>query len=257
MRRTPWWATAGGDDGGKDAAAGKATPSQAPAKPGDQQDGDKDGGQNGQQNGGKAQPLVPGWQTQTRAEHFFQYDVPAKGEKWKVLPPDTYVAYTEGGKPIVTMSGAASYHEGGCASKANPDLLGEAGQGQLATVGTTGGGKDGDLKENARNWAGNWGFAAYGGTAHKPKIEITDEKPWKNNGIDGWTATAKVTVTNRPSECVPATAIVKSIAQKMPDGTFHGWVIYADQGVPDALSAEQIDKIMNTVRPAPGKPGTA
>lgn len=239
----------GGDDDKKaDDAKGA---SQAPAAPGQDQKPDQPAPQgSGQASPGAAQPMVAGWQTQVREEHSFQYDVPGKDDKWRVFPNTTAVSYTEDGKPVVVMTGTANFREGGCSSKANPDSIGEAGSGQLATVGTTGGGKDGDLKENARNWAGNWGFMAYGGKSNKPKIEITDEKAWNKNGIDGWTATAKVTVNNRPSPCVPPTAIVKSIAQKMPDGTFHGWVIYADQGVPDALSTEQIDKIMNTVRPA-------
>ncbi|MFF4158319.1 hypothetical protein [Streptomyces sp. NPDC001678] len=240
----------GGDDDKKnDKPQAGQSQSQAPAAPG-QPDKPADGGASA---GPSAQqPTVAGWQTQLRAEHYFQYDVPGKADKWKVFPTDTAISYTEDGKPVVVMTGTSNYKEGGCSSQPNPDAFGEAGQGQLATVGTTGGGKDGDLKTNARNWAGNWGFMAYGGKDHKPKLEFTDEKEWKHNGIDGWTATAKVTVTNRPSACVPPTAIVKSIAQKMPDGTFHGWVIYADQGVPDALTEAQIDKIMNTVRPAKG-----
>ncbi|WP_249025550.1 hypothetical protein [Streptomyces sparsogenes] len=198
-------------------------------------------------------PLVAGWQTQTRDEHHFRYDVPAKAARWKVLDPDVSLSYTDkNGKPIVVMTGAANYREGGCASAPNPKAFGEAGKGQLATVGTTGGGTDGTLQENARNWAGNWGFVAYGGADHKPRIEVSQAKPWKRNGIDGYTATAEVTVTHRPSPCVPPKAVVHSIAQKLPDGTMHGWVIYADQGVPHALTAAEIDKIMNTVRPTDG-----
>ena len=146
------------------------------------------------------------------------------------------------------MTGAANYREGGCASSPNPKAYGQAGKGQLATVGTTGGGKDGTLQENARNWAGNWGFAAYGGADHKPKIKVSEAQAVEAGGINGYTATAQVTVTHRPSSCVPAKAVVHSIAQKLPDGTMHGWVIYADQGVPKALKAAEIEKIMSTVR---------
>ncbi|MDJ1132150.1 hypothetical protein [Streptomyces iconiensis] len=194
-------------------------------------------------------PLVAGWQTQTGKKHHFRYDVPAKAKKWKVLDKGMALSYTDkGGKPIVVMTGAANYREGGCSSSPNPKALGEAGKGQLATVGTTGGGKDGSLQENARNWAGNWGFAAYGGEEHKPKVKVSTPKPLKQGGIEGYTATAKVTVTNRPGSCVPPTAVVHSIAQKLPDGTMHGWVIYADQGVPNALTPTEIKKIMSTVR---------
>ncbi|WP_237735911.1 hypothetical protein [Streptomyces sp. AA1529] len=199
------------------------------------------------------EPMVEGWQTQTSQKHHFRYDVPAKAEKWKVLDKGTALSYTDkAGKPIVVMTAAANYREGGCSSHPNPDAIGQASKGQLATVGTTGGGKEGSLQENARNWAGNWGFAAYGGKDHKPKIEVSQAKPWKHGGIEGYTATAQVTVTNRPSACVPPKAVVHSIAQKLPDGTMHGWVIYADQGVPDALNADDIKKIMNTVRPTGG-----
>ncbi|MFI0777411.1 hypothetical protein [Streptomyces sp. NPDC021212] len=195
------------------------------------------------------QPMVPGWQTQTAQKHHFRYDVPAKAKKWKLIDEGTALSYTDkDGQPIVVMTGAANYREGGCGSSPNPKAIGEAGKGQLATVGTTGGGKDGSLQENARNWAGNWGFAAYGGEDHKPKIKVSEPKPLKQGGIDGYTATAQVTVTNRASSCVPPKAIVHSIAQKLPDGTMHGWVIYADQGVPNALTAAEIKEIMGTVR---------
>ncbi|UNZ20919.1 hypothetical protein [Streptomyces sp. 891-h] len=198
-------------------------------------------------------PSIAGWQTQTSQKHHFRYDVPGKAKKWKVLKEDMALSYTDkSGKPIVVMTGSANYREGGCSSSPNPKAVGQAGKGQLATVGTTGGGKQGSLQENARNWAGNWGFAAYGGEDHKPKIKVSEAKPWKQGGITGYTATAEVTVTHRPSPCVPPKAVVHSIAQKLPDGTMHGWVIYADQGVPKALTNAEIKKIMSTVRPTEG-----
>jgi hypothetical protein len=194
-------------------------------------------------------PLVAGWQTQTGEKHHFRYDVPSRAKKWKVIDQDTALSYTDkSGKPIVVMTGTANYREGGCGSSPNPKAFGEAGKGQLATVGTTGGGRTGSLQENARNWAGNWGFAAYGGEEHKPKIKVSQAKPWRQGGIEGYTATAEVTVTHRPGSCVPPKAVAHSIAQKLPDGTMHGWVIYADQGVPKALTAAEIKKIMSTVR---------
>ncbi|MGW1077094.1 hypothetical protein [Streptomyces sp. NPDC002537] len=201
-----------------------------------------------------AQPVAAGWQTQTAMEYGFRYDVPGKADNWTILPRDTMTSYVdEAGKPQITMRDPAHFREGGCSSNANPNAaFGEAGKGQLATVGTMGGDTSLSIQENARNWAGNWGFFAYGGKAHKPKIEVSEAKPWRHNGIDGWTATAKVTVTNRPSPCVPPTAIVKSIVEKRPDGKFHSWVVYADQGVPDALPEAEIDKIMGTVRPVKG-----
>ncbi|MEV0278475.1 hypothetical protein AB0I22_19115 [Streptomyces sp. NPDC050610] len=243
--------TSGGDDKKSDEAGDKpkssASASQAPAGGGKGPSGAPSGAPD-EATGDK--PMVTGWQTQTRDEHHFRYDVPGKADKWQTFSPDQALAYNDDqGKPIVVMTGTSNYREGGCASTANPKAFGEAGKGQLATVGTTGGSKAGSLTENARNWAGNWGFAAYGGPGNKPKVKVGPAKPWKHNGIDGYTATAEVTIANRASKCVPATAVAHSIAQKLPDGTIHGWVIYADQGVPNALSKDQITKIMNTVRP--------
>ncbi|MCC3771400.1 hypothetical protein K6I34_004353 [Streptomyces sp. UNOC14_S4] len=239
------------DDGkkGDEAKGGDTKSGQQAAVPGG---GQPDGSGPSGQDGGKA--VTPaGWQTQTAHEYRFQYDVPGKAEHWSLLPRDTMTSYVdEAGKPEITMRDPAHFREGGCSSSANPNALGEAGKGQLATVGTMGGDTSLSIQENARNWAGNWGFFAYGGKGHKPKIDVSEAKPWKHNGIDGWTATAKVGVTSRPSPCVPATAIVKSIVEKLPDGKFHSWVIYADQGVPDALPESEIDRIMGTVRPVKG-----
>ncbi|MFE7114624.1 hypothetical protein ACFU99_04280, partial [Streptomyces sp. NPDC057654] len=168
--------TSGGDDDkksdeAKDKPKSSASASQDPA-------GGGKGGPSGAPSGNPAEgagdkPMVTGWQTQFRDEHHFRYDVPGKAEKWQTFSPDQALAYNDDqGKPIVVMTGTSSYREGGCASAANPKAFGEAGKGQLATVGTTGGGKVGALPENARNWAGNWGFAAYGGPANKPKIKV-------------------------------------------------------------------------------------
>ncbi|KUJ66304.1 hypothetical protein ACZ90_38535 [Streptomyces albus subsp. albus] len=244
----------GGKKDGNSAAQSKAPSAGAPASAAPGADNSAaPGDPSAPAESGGDQPTVPGWQTQTRAEHHFRYDVPGTADKWKVLDQNTATSYTDkSGKPIVVMTGASHYREGGCASTPNPKALGEAGKGQLATVGTTGGGREGTLQENARNWAGNWGFMAYGGPDNKPKIEVSQAKPWKHGGIEGYTATAKVTVVNRPSACVPPTAVVHSIAQKLPDGTMHGWVIYADQGVPNALTEAEIQKIMNTVRSTNG-----
>ncbi|MFI9720501.1 hypothetical protein ACIHFE_12705 [Streptomyces sp. NPDC052396] len=242
-----FYALKGGDKKDDKKADGKSTVASAPAQPSGQPKGqDQPGNPQGQQ-----AALPAGWQPQTNDAHGFGYAVPGKADKWQVLPTETMLSYNENGKPVVAMRGTTNYWEGGCASSPNPDAIGEAGKGQLATIGVTGGGREGTLQSNARNWAGNWGVMAYGGTgATKPKIEVGQATPWKHNGIEGYTATAKVVVTHRPSPCVPPTAIVKTIAQKLPNGTFHGWVIYADQGVPHALTEAKIDEIMNTVHPA-------
>ncbi|MFF7023930.1 hypothetical protein ACFY97_23380 [Streptomyces klenkii] len=243
----------GGDDEKKDDKAGGASQASGAPAPGKQQDQQEQPKQSGPDAAGAPAAPPAGWQTQSSKEHKLQYDVPAAGEKWKVFPQDTMLAYTDAsGKPQISMRDTANYSEGGCASSANPNAIGEAGKGQLATVGTAGGDASLSIQDNARNWAGNWGVFAYGGLGNKPKIEVSQAKPWKQNGIDGWTATAKVKVLNRPSPCVPPTAIVKSIVWKLPSGEFSSWIMYADQGVSGALPESRIDEIMKTVRPLKG-----
>nr|WP_237695017.1 hypothetical protein [Streptomyces sp. SID5468] len=192
-------------------------------------------------------PLIAGWQPQANATNHIAYDVPPAAQHWKLGTGSSYV--DAAGKPVVAGEGEATYREGGCASADNPNAFGTAGKGQLATAITQGG--QGDLGTNAVNVAGNWAFAAYGGKAHKPKISMGTPVPWKHNGIDGYIATAKVTVTYRPSACVPPTAVSRGLAYKGKDGQVHCWVLFADQGVPDALPMADIDKITSTVRPYP------
>ncbi|MCQ8772960.1 hypothetical protein [Streptomyces telluris] len=243
----------GGDDKKDEKAGGTAQASGAPAAGNQQQPAPDGGAGSAAPSDGGPQAVPAGWQTQTSKEHKLQYDVPGTGEKWKVFPQDTMIAYTDAsGKPQISMRDTANFSEGGCSSSANPNAIGEAGKGQLATVGTAGGDASLSIQENARNWAGNWGVFAYGGLGNKPKIEVSQAKPWKQNGIEGWTATAKVKVLNRPSPCVPPTAIVKSIVTKLPDGTFSSWIMYADQGVSGALPESRVDEIMKTVRPLKG-----
>ncbi|GAA1929775.1 hypothetical protein [Streptantibioticus ferralitis] len=202
-------------------------------------------------NGSDAKPMIAGWQTQTWQRHGFSYDVPPQSENWKVAKPDLEIVYTDkNGQPMVGMTGTSDYREGGCASAGNQSGPIAAGKGQLATIGSQGA-KGGTLQDDAKIAAGNWGFAAYGGAdGHKPKVSVSTPTPWKHNGIDGYTATATVTGIYQPSPCVPATATARSIAMRLKDGTIGLWIIYADQGVPNALTSAEIDKIMGTVRPA-------
>ncbi len=203
---------------------------------------------------GASKPLIAGWQTQGEASHGFSYDVPPASQKWKVNSPDLELAYTDKkNNPVVVMSASSEYRLGGCDSPGSHTGAVQAGTGQLATVGEQGSTK-GTLQDNARNVAGNWVWAAYGGAdGHKPqKITVTSATPWKHNGVDGYMAKATATGIYRTSGCVPPTAVAYGISMRLKDGSTGLWVLYADQGVPNALTDAQIQKIMSTVRPYAG-----
>ncbi len=202
---------------------------------------------------GGGKPMVAGWQTQSQQVHDFRYDVPPTSQKWKLNASDVQIEYTgKDDKPVVAMSGTAEYREGGCSSDGPSSGAVQAGKGQLATVGTQGS-SGGTLQTNARNVAGNWVWAAYGGPTNK-NIHVTVSKAvrWKHNGIDGYMAKGTATHIVRPSACVPPRGVSYGISQRLPDGTISEWVIYADQDVPHALTTAQITKIMDTVRPYGG-----
>ncbi len=202
---------------------------------------------------GTAKPMIAGWQTQTQEQHGFRYDVPPTSADWKLNASDIQIAYTDkNNKPVVAMSGTAEYREGGCASNGPSSGAFQAGKGQLATIGAQGS-SGGTLQVNARNVAGNWVWAAYGGITNKKlHVTVSTPVPWKHNGIDGYMAKATATNIVRPSACVPPRGVSYGISQRLPDGTISEWVIYADQGVPHALTTAEITKIMDTVRPYNG-----
>lgn len=202
---------------------------------------------------GSAKPMIAGWQTQTQEEHGFRYDVPPTSADWKLNSSDIQISYTDkNNKPVVAMSGTAEYREGGCASGGPSGGAIQAGRGQLATIGAQGSG-GGTLQVNSRNVAGNWVWAAYGGPTNKNlKVSVGKPVPWKHNGINGYLTRATATNIVRPSACVPPRGVSYGISQRLPDGTISEWVIYADQGVPHALTTAEITKIMDTVRPYNG-----
>ncbi|MCQ4043675.1 hypothetical protein ACFOSC_04750 [Streptantibioticus rubrisoli] len=208
-------------------------------------------GPNSSGNGSDAKPMIAGWQTQVWQHHGFTYDVPPASDHWSVDKPDLENAYTDqNGKPMLGMTGVSYYRQGGCASSGSTTGPIQAGKGQLATIGSQGD-RGNTLQDSAKIAANNWLFGAYGGLdGHKPKVTVNQVTPWKHNGIDGYLATATATNIYRPSPCVPATATSRAIAMRLKDGTTGIWILYADQGVPNALTSDEIDKIMGTVRPA-------
>ncbi|WP_269859472.1 hypothetical protein [Streptomyces sp. RPT161] len=208
-------------------------------------------GPNSTGNSQAAKPVIAGWQTQTWQRHGFTYDVPPASDQWSVDKPDLENAYTDqNGKPMLGMTGVSYYRQGGCASAGSQTGPIQAGKGQLATIGSQGN-QGGTLQDSAKIAANNWLFGAYGGLdGHKPKVTVDQVTPWKHNGIDGYVATATATGIYRPSPCVPPTATARAIAMRLKDGTTGIWILYADQGVPNALTSAEIDKIMSTVRPA-------
>ncbi len=180
-------------------------------------------------------PLVPGWQVAVSGKRRLAYDVPPG---WKVLGEETIVGFDDTtGEPLIGMSGAATYQDGYCA---------EADASWRAATGFSGY-RDTDLALVATDAARKWGrFGYLGPDDQEPAVEVAPASELTVNGIVGAYSTATIRVT-APAPCAPPSAVVHTFALPADEGSYV-FIVISDQEVPDALPADQIRRIIETVR---------
>lgn len=179
--------------------------------------------------------LTPGWQSAYSVSRSAAYDVPAD---WRVPTPTTIIGFEDGDNKVV-MSGAATYADKACGDYSPRSQAGVTGS------------RLGDLPLAAREVAEKWAKASIseGGVLTG---EITSSAP-ESLTLQGRPA-SHVTTTinlNAPYDCKrTATAVVHAVALSANNGQSVVMVIYADQGVADAPTAETMRQIYTTIRPA-------
>ncbi|MCU1648315.1 MAG: hypothetical protein JWN03_8590 [Nocardia sp.] len=179
--------------------------------------------------------VTPGWQTAYSVSRSAAYDVPAD---WKVPSPTTIVGF-EGNGLRAVMSGASNFNEKACGDYSPRAIAGITGS------------KIADLAGAARDVADTWSKAATADSGNSNStITLSAAETLTIQGRAAAHVTATITnqgpvdCKNTPSAVLHAVALTDKIGQAVV------MVIYADQGVADAATADTMRKMYTTVRPA-------
>ncbi|GAA2985463.1 hypothetical protein [Actinokineospora diospyrosa] len=181
--------------------------------------------------------ITPGWQGVLSIKEQVAYDVP---KDWKVESPGTQVGFNDNDShPVAIMHGATTYKPEAC-----PDSRGSyRGHTGFVSVGST------DPQRAALNGVRLFAdAAALNPDDTRAPVAITDPKPTTiANGTPAVTATARVTITH-PTVCPSPTILFTSVAFKNGNSTAL-FMMYLDEGVPDALAPDIAEQIIKSIRP--------
>jgi hypothetical protein len=185
-------------------------------------------------------PRVPGWQVAVSNRRGVAYDVPKT--QWTKEDPDQIAAMGPSDGDFVTGTGAAYYQKGYCAGQASSVRAGAA-----VTA------NDNESPDQASpDTAKHWATVAYKSDAGQlPDVTVEPSQHIKiaDGKIDATLAVADVT-PHSTNPCSPPSAkvYVASVAPQSTGSVI--LVLFADQGVPNALSADDAMKIMTSMRPS-------
>lgn len=187
--------------------------------------------------------VTPGWQGVLSREQQIAYDVPPD---WTVQTPGTFSGYQDAGGKLTTLHGVTLYKQHTCTQNrdTNRGMVGFMPIGpsdpRRAAV------DDGKL------WARDAALddsSPASGTASAVLVSASPAHAISvgSGAIKAWQAVTSAPV--RPGACLPPRIQVTTVAF-----TDHGntvlFVAVMDQGVPDAARAEDITKIIASLRPS-------
>lgn len=220
------------------AGGASAEPSQSSA-PATDPGGDSPGGDDGLSGpdndpSKKVKAAVPGWRPVPRKERGIAYDVP---RSWSVESEGTLLGFENSdGTPKVLMGGAARHKKDWC------------GTDERAVTGTKGATGAKSTADAARTAAASWARAAYtdefGGTVRVGgTVSFTNK-----HGLKGSMVTATVTGTSEAKDKCASDGLVRAVAVKDSDGEYAVWIVVADTGVEDAVTAREIETMTGSLR---------
>ncbi len=182
------------------------------------------------------------WRPAVSEKWGFVYEVPTSEEGWRVKGDGTIfgAGEDENGQPEVAMSGTSIYEESPCGD-----------WGSRAAAGAQGITETEDTAEMAEGVAAKWGelgFETEAGGA--PTVEVRSVEEYSANGLEGHRATVDVTLSRPDGTCEPPTAVVTTVVVPNPDedNAVRAFTVMIDTGVSDAISEEEMDTIVNSLR---------
>lgn len=187
-------------------------------------------------------PRVPGWQVAVSNRRNVAYDIPKT--QWTRKSPDEIVSLGPSDGDFVTGTGAASYLPGFCAGKSGSVRAGTA-----VTASDTEG-PDKSAPDTAQHWATVAYKSSDASQATDVKLEPSQQIKIADGKVNATLSIADVTVPASTDPCVPRSAKVYAAAVSTSDTGSVILVLFADQDVSNALSADDAKKIMTSMRPA-------
>ncbi|MGQ0841816.1 hypothetical protein [Actinokineospora sp.] len=183
-------------------------------------------------------PVIAGWQGVLSFKEKVAYDVPPG---WKPEKPGVLVGFEDNeGKPTATMHGVSTYKPDACTG-VRGSYRGRVGLVTAGKVETTLAAKNG-VKLFAEAAALNTDGSKSPVTATEPvSTKVAQGK------IDAVLATATLTV-DQPGDCPSPTVLFTAVAFKNGADTAL-FMMYADQGVPDALAPDVAQQVIASLRP--------
>ncbi len=184
-------------------------------------------------------PVVPGWSAVPSRE-LVAYDVPPE---WKVESPGLLTGFeTSGGAhEVVSMHNAATFKPSACTGaptsyRARAGLVSPKGQRAESAA-----------AEISRQWATVAGVHKDGSASPIGEMTVSPVKI-AGGTLDATMATTTLTVTEPDSAC-PAPTMTFTAVSFVRDGALVVFMLYADQGVPDALPQDAATKVVGSLRP--------
>jgi hypothetical protein len=190
-------------------------------------------------------PVVEGWQPVQSDDQPFAFDVPPD---WTVEDPSVAVGYETPTGDLVTLHGVARFKTNFC-----PQL--DVSARALAGFTTIGAGEVADVAEAAEQASLTWAEAAYGSAdgTRGPTTSVGGAQPVDvaNDSAEA-TAVTTTVIPADPGPCgspeVAVTAVALPLRMDSGAGRYHVFLVLADQGVSEAVTAELVLKIAQTIR---------
>ncbi|MEV6604700.1 hypothetical protein [Kutzneria sp. NPDC051319] len=186
-------------------------------------------------------PRVPGWQVAVSNRRNVAYDVPKA--QWTKDDPDEIAGMGPSDGDFVTGTGAAYYLKGYCAGQAGSVRAGTA-----VTANDTEGPEQ-SAPDTAKHWA-TVAYKADSGQAPDVKLDPSKQIKISDGKVSATLSVAEVTPPKATNTCTPPSAKVYTAAVKTSDTGSVILVLFADQGVPNALTDDDAMKIMSSMRPS-------
>lgn len=181
-------------------------------------------------------PVVPGWQVVAVPKRTAIYDAPPD---WTLEKPDNIVGF---GPPedAVTLTGAAVYKDGFCPGKS----------GSFRALSGATARKGGDDTTVATETAQKIADVAYTINGQKPQIALgPPQQLGLHNGAMSATRVNAIVTLPAPGPCDSPSVLVSAIATSNDGDGSVVHITLADQGVPDAVPADVVNRIGESFRP--------
>ena len=178
-------------------------------------------------------PPVSQWQTVTDPTAHASYQVPPD---WKVEAPGSIVTYNQADGSPIRIATVSTYKPGACSS---PSSF----RAQVGFTAPTTGDPVATATNAAKTWADTLAVNYTGKVLAAPQ---TTSIPL-SGGVTGTLAISTLTTT--PTDCNPPAMLVAAMSYAQ-GGAVTTFILFADQGVADALPADLAGRLTATVHPA-------